>query len=179
MLYKFNKNTLLFEKTNILVKYRVIITVCLLFLLLVSFSATKKEYIKTETEINLITNNTFSKDKLIEQIKKLPFKYKDIVLAQAIIESGNFKSPVFLENHNMFGFREAKQRLTVSVGTNLNHAIFLNWEQCVLERLLYEARYLNDLTREEYLEYLDRVYSESGTYRKTIEQIIIKNKISF
>jgi uncharacterized FlgJ-related protein len=155
----------------------------LLFFFLILLSSfigrekTEIEYIKTETEVNLITNNSFSKDNLIKEIQCLPFKYKDVILAQCILESGNFKSPVFKQCNNLLGLREAKQRLTLATGTHLNHATFTTWKECLLDRLIFEAKYMHDLSRSEYLTYLGRVYSESGGYDKVLEQIIKKNKL--
>ena len=37
----------------------------------------------------------FSEEKLIEKIHRLNFKFPHIVLAQAKLESGNFKSAIF------------------------------------------------------------------------------------
>jgi uncharacterized FlgJ-related protein len=179
-MYKFDSNNLVFVKTNKLLKYRVIVVVLFLSVFLLSFVAIKKpskEYVHTETELDLRTNSTFSEEALIKEIENMPFRFKDLVLAQAILESGNYSSPVFKEGFNLFGLREAKQRLTTSRGTHLNHAYYNNWKESVLDRLLYETKYLGKLNREQYLLYLDRVYAESGGYDKALEDVVRKNKL--
>lgn len=179
-LYKYDSEALVFRKTNRLLKYRIIVAVLFLSVSLLSFVAVKKpqkEYITTEMEINLKTNNTFSEEDLIKEIKRLPFKYKDIVLAQAMIESGHYKSPLFKEAHNLFGLREARARATTAKGTVLNHAQYANWKESVLDRLIYEVKYLDKLNRSQYLLYLDRVYAQAGGYDKSLEQIIKTNKL--
>lgn len=179
VLVRYNKETLNIEE----VKYWKVF-VCffgiILLLLLFSFIVPKNDkikYIKTEAEVNIITNNSFSKENLIKEIQRLPFKYKDVVLSQCILESGNFKSPVFKQYNNLLGLREAKQRLTLATGTHLNHATFTTWKECLLDRLIFEAKYMHDLSRSEYLTYLDKVYAEAGGYSKVLEQIIKKNKL--
>lgn len=179
-LFHYDSENLVFRKTNRLLKYRIIVVVLFLSVSLLSFVAIKKpskEYITAETEIDLRTNSAFSEEALIKEIDNLPFRFKDIILAQAIIESGNYNSPVFKEGSNLFGLREAKSRLTTSKGTYLNHAYYNNWKESVLDRLLYETKYLGKLSREQYLIYLDRVYAEAGGYDKALENIIKKNRL--
>ena len=77
----------------------------------------------------------------------------------------------------MLGMKEAKQRLTTAKGTNLNHAYYDNWKDCVVDRLLYDAIYLNDLSRADYLKYLDRVYAEAGGYDTLIIKVIESNNL--
>ena len=179
-MYKYDSENLVYVKTNKLLKYRVIVAVLFLSVTFLSFVVAKKpskEYITTETELDLRANSTFSEEALIKEIENLPFRFKDLVLAQAILESGNYSSPVFKEGFNLFGLREAKARLTTSKGTHLNHAYYNNWKESVLDRLLYETKYLGKLNREQYLLYLDRVYAESGGYDKALEDVVRKNKL--
>jgi uncharacterized FlgJ-related protein len=179
-LFHYDNEALVYRKTNRLLKYRIIVAVLFLSVSLLSFVAVKKpqkEYITTEMEIDLKTNNTFSEEALIKEIKRLPFKYKDIILAQAMIESGHYKSPLFKEAHNLFGLREARSRATTAKGTILNHAEYDNWKESLLDRLIYEVKYLDKLNREQYLRYLDKSYAQAGGYDKSLEQIIKTNKL--
>ena len=176
---RYKKETLSLEEVKYW-KFIICFFSIILLLLLSSFIApkdNKTKYIKTETEVNIITNNSFSQENLIKEIQRLPFKYKDIVLAQCILESGNFKSPVFKQCNNLLGLREAKQRLTLATGTHLNHATFTTWKECLLDRLIFEAKYMHDLNRSEYLLYLGRVYAEGKGYDKILEQIIKNNNV--
>ena len=64
---------------------------------------------KTEvTDTLIIHGEPFSEDALITLFKECNIRYPHIVLAQAKLESGNFTSKVFRQNHNMFGMRKAR-----------------------------------------------------------------------
>ena len=99
-LYKYNKTKLQYEPANIPLNFlKTILAICTLFLFLGLAIPTQKEYI-TNTETVLIVDdlNEFSEEKLIEEINKLNFKFPHIVLAQAILETGHYKSKIFKEN---------------------------------------------------------------------------------
>ena len=175
-MYKFNQEKLVFEKTNTLLKYRVIIGVLILSVFILSFVAGKKpikEYI--ETEIVIKTEEVKEKE-IFDRIDELPFKYPDIVKAQAIIETSHFKSAVFLNNNNIFGMRLARKRITLADGDNLMHATFKSLEDSLIDRLLYESKYMSGLSKEEYYAFLDRLYAEGEGYSNKLKQIIKNNK---
>lgn len=49
--------------------------------------------------------------------------------SQAFHETGDFKSPVYVQNKNLFGMRHPSKRKTFSKGSNLGHAVFKNhWD---------------------------------------------------
>jgi uncharacterized FlgJ-related protein len=122
-------------------------------------------------------DNEFSKEKLKEYILQLNIKFPQIVLAQAELESGNFTSPIFKENHNFFGMKCAKLRPTTNKGENKGHAYFDTWRDCVVDYAFYSATYLNDMRSEaEYLDYLRQNYAEDPTYVDKLKQIIERNK---
>lgn len=172
-IFKFNKEKLDFERTNIIVKYRTVVFILLCAIIFMSFNSLKKEYVKTE----IVLKEKDYKKTVFQMIDNLPFKYKDIVKAQALLESGYFKSPVFKQNNNTFGMRLAVTRLSTAIGDNLNHAIYKTVEDCVIDRLLYETKYLHNLSRSDYLLYLDKVYAEAGGYDKTLEKVIKQNNL--
>lgn len=176
-LFHYDSEALVYRKTNRLLKYRIIVAVLFLSVSLLSFVAVKKpekEYITAEITIK----EKDYKKTVFEMIDELPFQYPEIVKAQSILESGNFKSQVFLHNLNPYGMRLALQRVTTAKGSNLNHAVYESVEQATLDRLLFETKYLHGLSKEQYYNYLDRVYAESGNnYSKTLKQIIKKNRL--
>jgi flagellum-specific peptidoglycan hydrolase FlgJ len=99
-------------------------------------------------------------------------------LAQAKLESGHFKSTIFLENNNMFGMREAKLRANLAKGTNRAHAYYDSWQDCVLDYALYYSTYLYKIKTEgEYFEYLRQNYAEDPTYVQRLKQIIKKQEL--
>lgn len=183
-LYKFDKESLAYKEVNLIKLITGLIGVFAVTIVLSSFIAKEEKvvpkntvkYIETEKTINLVTNETFDIISFTNELKKLNFKYPEIVMAQAICESG-FNSPIFKENNNLFGMKEARSRMTTATGTNRNHATYDNWKMCVVDRMLYEAVYLNKLSRKQYLAYLDKLYSETSGYSKTLEEIIKKRNL--
>ena len=183
MLYEFNKTNFTYEPTSLAnIVFKRVLLFILIFGTIIgicSFNyirSNKNEVIYSTEVIDVITKNSFSIERLKLEIYRSGFKFPDIVYAQAIIESSHFKSPVYKENNNIFGMKEARSRLTLAIGTNLNHAQYNNWIDAVKDRLIYEALYLNDLNRSEYLTYLDKTYAraESETYYSDLIKSVIK-----
>lgn len=127
--------------------------------------------------VNEEINSSFTREALIEEIKCHGFKYPDLILAQAVLESGHFKSTVFKENNNLFGMRQPRKRYTLCKGSNLNHGVYDNWKVSVEDRMIYDTLYLKDMTRTQYLRFLDNVYCKSGYYSRTLENLIKKNDL--
>jgi hypothetical protein len=116
----------------------------------------------------------FSKEALAAMLKELNVKYPHIVMAQSIIETGRWRSKVFLENNNLFGMKEANLRVSTSKGTQLNHAYYNHWRESVYDYAFYQCRYLGGINSEaEYYQYLDGSYAEASDYvaviKKTVE----------
>lgn len=170
-LFTYDGNMLAFKRTNRLLKYKLFVFLLFISVCCLSFLAAKKpqkEYVLTEVTFNEKINEQAIKDR----IYSLPFRYKDIVWAQAQLESSHFKSVLFKANRNIFGMRLAKQRLTFSNEDNLKHAYYKTIDESILDRLLYEAKYMDKLSREEYFEFLDRLYATGDNYSKTLKQMI-------
>jgi uncharacterized FlgJ-related protein len=180
MFYIYNKEKLDFQKLGIL-SYVKFIFIVLFILLILSFGVIPRANLNNLTlEEKLIIireNREFSEKKLRDQIYSLNFRFPHIVLAQAYLESGNFKSTIFIENNNLFGMKEAKVRSTVSKGTNRNHAFYEGWQESVIDYALYYSTYLSNLkTESEYYAYLQRRYAEDPHYVSRIKKIVkIKN----
>ena len=171
-LYKFNKDTLDFEVVSIL-KYKIIIFILFIFFSLSLISAIKKpekEYVKTEFTLK----GESCEKSIYELIDKYPFLYPDIIKAQSRIETSNFSSEVFKSNNNVFGMRFARQRLTTATDSNLNHAYYESVEESIVDRLLFEAKYMSNLSKEQYYSFLDKHYAEGEGYSTLIKKIINK-----
>jgi hypothetical protein len=184
-LFKFNNSSLLYTKINkplYLLKYiGITLGICLAVGIFSSMQYVQNEkvrLVKSELIVNLITNESFSRQKFFNEIERSRFKYPDIIKAQALIESQHFSSPVWKENNNALGMRLPNQRFTLAVGDNLEHAVYLNWKDCIKDRLIYEAVYLNDLTKDQYFSYLDRVYARAKgkTQYSDLIKTIIRQK---
>lgn len=119
------------------------------------------------------SKNEFSEDKLIEMLTDLNIKFPHIVLAQSKLETGQFKSNIFKENHNLFGMKEAKIRVNLAKGTQYGHAFYNNWIESVYDYAFYQSTYLSRIkTEEQYFEYLDQSYAEAENYVEALKVII-------
>ena len=124
------------------------------------------------------SKNSFSQDKLVEEIKRLNIKFPHIVMAQSIIETGHWSSEVFRHNHNLFGMKEARVRINTAEGTNLNHAYYRNWRESLYDYAFYQSRYLGEIkTEKSYFQYLSRSYAESPNYVSSIRRIISEEEL--
>jgi uncharacterized FlgJ-related protein len=142
------------------------------------FKEALSEPIETELVVLDSPENTFSRDGLVEEIKKLNIRFPHIVLAQSILETGYWESRIYQENHNLFGMKQARARATTANGTQLGHAYYDDWKESVTDYALYQAAYLNKIRKEnQYLRYLDKNYAEAKDYDKKLEAIIERENL--
>mgnify|MGYP003402704978 CR=1 len=182
-MYKFNKQSLDFKKINPFTTIGIITCILILssFTSYLIGTSGKTKYIDRDHEnlvmvLNDQENSSFTPQQLYDYLKELNVKYPDVVFAQAVLESGNFKSAIFRSNHNLFGMKEAGKRIRTCKGTEMNHAYYDNWKQSVLDYAFYQASYLNDIkTQAQYLDYLDNNYAEVGNYRDRVNEVINSN----
>jgi len=182
MYYKFNEQTLLPEKVKLTNKSLLGFGAAVGLLLVFGFTsnpANEVQNLSQEEKLIVVREyNEFSETKLIEKITELNFKYPYIILAQAKLESGHFKSTIFVENNNMFGMKEAKLRANLAKGTNRGHAYYETWQESVIDYALYYSSYLRSIKTEgEYFEYLRQNYAEDLTYVQRLKQIISKQDL--
>jgi uncharacterized FlgJ-related protein len=187
-LIKINKDTLQPEPVNVTKRLLFYITAAIIFAGVVFFSFGYYQGRQlltglTDEEKLIIVQefNEFSEDKLIAKLKELNVKFPYIVLAQSKLETGNFTSKIFRENNNLFGMREAKQRITTAQGTENNHAYYHSWQESILDYAFYQCRYLSGInTEEQYFNYLKQSYAEDPSYVNRLQTIInnqnLKNK---
>ena len=182
MYYRFNKDSMLYEKTNItsraLLGFGAVIGILTIFGLNINSNKRIETLSPEEKLIILREANSFSEQKLIESIKELNFRFPHIVLAQAKLESSNFSSPIFLENNNLFGMKEAKVRANLAIGTKRSHAFYKNWKDSLLDYALYYSTYLSKIrTESEYFEYLNQSYAQDPNYVVKLKNIIRKQNL--
>lgn len=140
------------------------------------------QYIVQEKIIGIeyCENFGFSQENLINEIKRLDFKFPHIVLAQAQLETGDFTSKVFQVNHNLFGMKEAKARINLAVGTKNGHAEFATWSESLLDYGLYQCRFIGKISSEkEYYNYLAENYAEDSLYVGKVKKLAQQNKKFF
>lgn len=153
------------------------IMIVLVALILSSYTETREQQ-KPQVKIvervisEQVPELEFSVENLKSFMEQINMKFIHIVMAQAQVESGYFTSKIFMENHNMFGMKQARQRQTVAIGTGRNHAMYLNWQDCVIDYALYQARYLSKVKSEEdYYAYLKGSYAGDPDYINKVRKL--------
>ena len=115
--------------------------------------------------------NLFSKENMMRLMYNLKIAHPDIVMAQAIIESGNFKSKIFKENNNLFGMKMPEYRKTTAIGINRGHAVYRNWRESVIDYALWQGKRARYQTTSQYLRRL-RSYAADPNYITKIKRRI-------
>ena len=184
-LFSYNKNSLEYNKVRVL-PYMLLFIILILLSYMYGFLEGREDKIikltPQEKELILInvqdTSLTFSEEKLISLMNELNIKFPHIVLAQAKVESGNYTSKIFRENHNLFGMKEARVRIHTAQGTHFNHAYSNTWRESVYDYAFYQCRYLSNInTEDEYLSYLGQSYAEATNYVSILKTMIKREKL--
>lgn len=115
----------------------------------------------------------FSEDALIDYLREIKVKFPEVVFAQALLETGNFKSSNFKRNSNLFGMKRAGRRPTTAAIVDNGYAVYKSWQESVLDYALYQSHYLSNIkNQEDYLATIGRVYAEDPKYLTKIKIII-------
>lgn len=181
MFYKYNEETLKYEKVKwVSMVFKALGLLSVVFLGLgLNITFTPRTTF-TEAEIMVVRSmdNQFSEEKLIEEIKKMHFNYPEIILAQAKLETGNFTSPIFKSNHNLFGMREPNKRITTVIETQNGHGYYENWKDSFYDYVIFYSSYLRTLdTEQEYYNYLSQNYATDPRYVSTLKAMIINQNL--
>jgi len=96
-----------------------------------------------------------------------------IVLAQAKLESGNYKSELYKSNFNLFGMKVVTRRVSNSSSSNNGYQSYCNWRESVMDYVLWQfTNKVDKLTQDEYLDYLSQKYAEDPKYVIKLKEII-------
>jgi len=125
----------------------------------------------------VISNEPFTKEALVKLIRELNLKHPEIVLAQTILETGDYKSKIFTENHNLFGMKEASSRIHLAKGTRYGHAYYNSWKESVYDYSFYQASYLRGKTKRAYYKYLSSSYATDPQYTSKLKKLIEENML--
>lgn len=183
MFYKYDKESLLLKKDK---RKILIVLIVLMTTSISSFCIGRYKRIQTmdhfEKEIMIINlkeeKESFTKEKMVSELKRLNVKFPHIVMAQSMVETGYWESEIFKENNNLFGMKEARVRINTAEGTNRNHAYYNSWEESIYDYAFYQCRYLSGLkTEEEYYMYLDRSYAEADGYVSSLKNMVEKENL--
>lgn len=139
----------------------------------------QQELVKLQQQHEFVAEVTkpITGSSLVELIEQMNIQHPKIVVAQAIIESGHFKSKLFQVNHNLFGMRKAYQRPTTRIPANIDfcyesYAYYHNWQYSVFDYALWQSSFARNLSETEYLDLLKRTYAEDDEYISKIKTII-------
>lgn len=117
---------------------------------------------------------------LYEVINEKNIKHPEVVFAQAVIESGHFKSPLFISKNNLFGMKVPKKRETTAVNKgNKGYAKYHSWDSSVDDYLLWQQFTLknkSELTKTQYLSLLGKIYAKDKNYITSLKRVMNKHK---
>jgi hypothetical protein len=181
--FVYNDKTLGLEKPKRKIYIAILVVLGLLFMLgwftgTNNYIINKINHTTEVTDTMLIHGEKFSEEALIRLLKDCHIKYPHIVLAQAKLESGDFKSKMFRQNFNMFGMKLARQRITTALGEKSGHAYYRDWIDCVHDYGMYQSAMMCNVANEvEYFIKLDERYAEDTTYISKLKHIIEVQKL--
>ena len=138
--------------------FNIIIFVVLLVLAIhyVEYYNKEKEYKPPEIRIDTLEykqhfHSKLPQDGLMEALIYYDIKYPHIVYAQALIETGNFKSSLCRKHHNLFGIKRGR-----------SYAHYATWQQSVAD---YKKRISSRYKGGDYYAFLRKIgYAEDGKY---------------
>lgn len=141
------------------------------------------------TENKLKTKKVTYKDTLTPKtlynlIKTMGVKHPEIITAQAIEETGYFKSNLYSTNGNLFGMKLAGSRPTTACSTSKNK--YANYKchkdhvlYSVMDRVMLDAAFYRNLSKEAYYAKLGRTYASNPNYVRNLKKIIQNHGFTF
>lgn len=176
MLYVYNKKELMHQRVNLFK----IAAATIGFVSLTGFITYQyglrhgfEKLSDVERAVVIRKSDEFTEEKFASMLKELKIKFPHIVMAQSLVETGHWKSAIFLENYNLFGMKEARRRITTAGGTSRNHAYYDHWRESVYDYAFYQSRYLHNVSSEAaYFQYLQASYAEDPNYVSKVKQTI-------
>ena len=103
-------------------------------------------------------------------LNKIDIENKHIVYAQMRLESGNYNSQLCKTNNNYFGMKQPRCRPTLSIGEENGYAIYKSWTYSILDYWMWQKRYANGLSEDEYYNKL-KGYAVDIEYTTKLKQI--------
>lgn len=119
------------------------------------------------------TNNSFNKDSLISYMNEIGIKYVNFSYGQAVHESANFRSDIFIHNNNLFGMRLPEYRRTLAIGKRRGYAVYSSWKDSVMDFYIMQQGILKKHeTYSSYLSYIFRNYAKDPNYRNKLQKYV-------
>ena len=149
-----------------------LVLVGLLYIIVLSKSTTSKQYIRiveVPVQYEEVTQEPSFKDKspeegLKEALAYYGIKCPNIVYAQAVLETGHFKSDVCQSKNNLFGLYDSN---------NKKYYEFDHWSESVLAYKNYiQSKYKSDSSYYKFLQSIN--YAEDPAYVKKVKRLVNK-----
>ena len=106
--------------------------------------------------------NKLPQEGLMEALEYYDIKHPQIVYAQAVLETGHFKSDLCLNGNNLFGLYDSK---------NHRYYTFDHWKDCIISyKEMIQYKYKDD---DNYLNFLKEIgYAEDSEYIYKLKELI-------
>lgn len=116
----------------------------------------------------------FTPEILMKTLKDSGIYFPDIVWSQSALETGNWTSKVYVQNHNLFGMKLPGRRSTTALGSKRGYASYSDWVQSVRDFKLWQKalRIDSNTSREKYYSILNRIYSKNPSYIAHVKKIV-------
>jgi hypothetical protein len=113
------------------------------------------------------------KEEVLNYMDSVGIQYPEIVWAQAVWETGHFRSKLYVYNNNLFGMRVARSRQHTAIGKRFGYARYVSWQESVLDYKYFQQLFIGKIkSKKDYFRYLDKYYSGSKRYSKSIKKIL-------
>jgi uncharacterized FlgJ-related protein len=146
--------------------------ICLIFLL-----SSKLTMNNSYGNVDVQNNEISFEMNVYCEIIKMNIKFPNIVFTQCLLETGYFTSDLYYNENNLFGMKHPKIRKTTSIGPSKSgYATYNSWIESIEDYSLWQETIINsnlDITEEQYLKLLSKIYSEDKNYINKIKSIII------
>lgn len=128
---------------------------------------------RVESHHPLAPKYVLNHDNVYREIMRNDIMFSDVVLRQAILETGYFTSYNCLERNNLFGMKGGEKTIDNIHG----YSIYNNWMESVKAYKEWQAKRMSDSVTDYYQFLTDNNYAESAEYErklKSIKLIIVK-----
>ena len=106
-------------------------------------------------------------------IKEIGIQHPEIVLAQAILETGNLSNKEMINNNNLFGMTVPSNRPCMKIGTyGQNYCQFGSWYDSVIDYAFYQSRYCWGMSETQYYNHLKKNYATDPQYVTKVKDIV-------
>jgi len=85
----------------------------------------------------------FSPELFFEALIYYEIHAPEIAFKQAVLETGNFQSKLFVEGNNLFGMRLPKSRNTTATGEMDHHASYSHWIDSIRDYKMFQDYYIS------------------------------------